>query len=96
MTRELIWIPQGEVFDGITVKVVPPIPYPNDKRKPTRLWSLPIFRNPVIKPPLTMKLVHADSAWLESELNDWRVRNGNLIYRSLYSDGGHWAMLEFE
>ncbi len=92
--RELLWLPHGERKQGISVEVCPEINLPRDGKTPKHVWSLSHFRNKSIVPPITLKLTHGESAFLEDGLNDWRTHAGKLIFRGP-SCGGHWLILEY-
>ncbi|ARP36779.1 hypothetical protein K08M3_51710 [Vibrio alginolyticus] len=65
-------------------------------KKPVRLWTLVHFRNQAIVPPANLPLVHRDTAILEDISHDWSIRQGHLIYRGQYAEGGIWLAVEFD
>ncbi|ARP06651.1 hypothetical protein K08M3_51410 [Vibrio alginolyticus] len=92
--REYIWVEEGAVKES-GHKLCDPIPFTSDK-KPVRLWTLVHFRNQAIVPPANLPLVHRDTAILEDISHDWSIRQGHLIYRGQYAEGGIWLAVEFD
>jgi len=91
--QKLIWIPEGEDV-GATCKRVPPIPYKGDI--PKYLWSLPLCVDKDNPPDLPYLPVHFKNAFLESKIHDYDINGGMLRYYGCDTEGGIWALLEFE
>jgi len=87
--QKLIWIPKARPN-----KKPAPIPYPD--KIPGHLWILFRQINEKCPPVLPYTPAHGDNAYLESYQHDWHVHDGFLYYHSHSSDGGLWALLEFE
>ena len=79
----LIWIPKGA--KSITYK----------GKKPKWLWSLIGEKKEEKKPKIPFIPIHRKNAFLEDYLHDWDIISNKLIYRSRFSDGGHWLLLEY-
>ena len=94
MERAFIWIPEGRVKES-GHQLCDPVPLKFSK-KPIRLWSLTRFRNKAIKPPSRIPLVHRETGILEDITHDWSIRQGHLVYRGQFAEGGVWVALEFE
>ena len=88
MIQQLIWIPKRETVGPIVV------PY-NYKVTPKYLWTLYHYNEESIKPILPYIARHNISAFLESSIHDYDIRNGNLYYYSRITDGNVWLLLEF-
>jgi hypothetical protein len=94
MKREYIWVEEGTVSTS-GHQLCAPIPFPH-KKQPIRLWALIHFKNKARRPPETLPLIHRDTGLLEDPLHDWSIRQGHLIYRGQYAEGGAWLVVEFD
>jgi hypothetical protein len=65
------------------------------ERRPTRVWTLFLERDPKKAPTLPIAPVVRVNAWPEDVIHDWNHRKGTLRYFSRAVESSVWILVEY-